>query len=209
MLLVGPNAAVGQSTTLHSLGVKIGAVVSGYEGNDYRPYLGYEIDWLQEDAGSPDIGFQIGFFYSRRFSKHWSLQPEFYFARRGLHFYKKELYATAYHLKAYYFQVPLLLKYRIFLAGPYAAIKLKAHRTIDIWGARDTRRLSGIRDFDYGLIFAISPEFSIGKEQFMLELRFDYGLARAMLIPKGYTRFYENPSPSRILAFTFLAGYRF
>ncbi len=56
-------------------GIKFGVVISGfqawqdlkpYTGNDYRPFLGYEVDWVQ-DEGYPDIGFQFGLFYTSAF----------------------------------------------------------------------------------------------------------------------------------------------
>ncbi|MFQ6116615.1 MAG: outer membrane beta-barrel protein, partial [bacterium] len=104
LLLVHLSTAFGQ------LGLKGGLAVSGfqawqdlrpYSGNDYRPFLGYEVDWIQ-DEGYPDVGFQVGVFYTKDLSKHFALQPELYYSQRGLHFYQTELYSTSYSLNVNY-----------------------------------------------------------------------------------------------------------
>ena len=81
-LVLSVNTALGQpaaadppGAAIPHFGIKAGAVLSGYEGDEYQPYLGYEVDWIQNDAGSPDVGFQLGLFYSRPLAKHWAIQP--------------------------------------------------------------------------------------------------------------------------------------
>jgi len=90
-------------------GLKGGLAVSGFQlsqnsssstGNDYRPFLGYEVEWLQEgDASGADLGLQIGIFYAKDFSKYFAVQPELYYSQRGLHFYQTELYNSNYSLE--------------------------------------------------------------------------------------------------------------
>ncbi len=214
LLLAGLHTASAQpdstrASALAGFGIKGGPVLSGYEGDDYRPYLGYEVEWVQDDAGSPDVGFQLGLFYTRRLSGHLAVQPELNLVRRGLVFYQTKRYDTSYHLTAYYLQVPVLLKYRLFLAGPYAAIHLGAQRTVDAWGERDTKRLSCMRRVDYGLVFAVSPSFPAGSGRLIVEARFDLGLANAMTTPDGFTGLYEGANPARIRAFTLMTGFMF
>jgi hypothetical protein len=121
-------------------GIKGGLALSGFQlsqnvsssvGNDYRPFLGYEVEWIQEgDAAKPALGLQIGVFYIKDLSECFAVQPELFYSQRGLYFYQIELYNTSYHLKVHYVEVPLLLKFNIplelsvkpsLLAGPYTA----------------------------------------------------------------------------------------
>ena len=104
-------------------GLKGGLAMSGFQlsqnssssaGNDYRPFLGYEVEWIQEgDAAKPDLGLQLGVFYVKSISKYFAVQPELFYSQRGLHFYQIELYNSAYSLEVNYFEVPVLLKFKI------------------------------------------------------------------------------------------------
>jgi hypothetical protein len=209
-------------------GIKGGLAVSGFQlsqnassltGNDYRPFLGYEIEWLQEgDASSPDLGLQFGIFYARSIFKYFAVQPELYYSQRGLHFYQTELYNSAYSLDVDYLEVPLLLKFKIplkwrvkpgLLAGPYAAFKLSANRTLRIWEEQHTKRVSSVKDLDYGLVFAINSEFSAWSRELLFEIRFNWGLASMMAQPAEFTELYEDAGRVNVLAISFLTGIAF
>lgn len=222
LVLMPLNAAWGQ------FGLKGGLAVSGFQlsqnsspstGNDYRPFLGYQVEWLQEgDASSPDFGLQIGIFYAKDFSKYLAVQLELFYSQRGLHFYQTELYNSAYSLEVNYVEVPLLLKFKIpfnwnvkpsLLAGPYAAFKLRANRTLRIWDEQNTKRVSSVKGLDYGLVFAISSEFPAWSRQLLFEIRFNWGLASMMAQPKEFIDLYEDAGRVNVLAFIFLTGIEF
>ena len=209
-------------------GIKGGFVVSGFKPSyndvqgfsdvDFRPFLGYEVGWVQYGVSYPDFAWQLGVFYTSNLSHYFAIQPEILLAQRGYRFYLAELYNTSYKLKVTYFQLPLLLKYKIplkwkiqpgFLAGPYLAFKLNANRTINIWGDKDTKNIPNIRKFDYGLVSAIDSEFSAWSRKFLLEFRFNWGISSIMTQPKDYIDLYDDPGKVQILAINFMAGYRF
>jgi hypothetical protein len=216
-----PNATFGQ------IGIKGGVVISGFQpwqdlspfsGNDYQPFLGYEVDWLQDDASYPDLCLQIGIFYTVDISKYFAFQPELYYSQRGLNFYKTELYNTTYSLNVSYLELPLLLKYNLPLdwqikpslfLGPYLALKLSANRTLDIEGETNTREVPAINNLDYGIVFAINTEFSAWAQNVMFELRINWGLANAMQQPEEFTDLYIDAGRVTVLAFTFMTGIRF
>ncbi|UCH65740.1 MAG: PorT family protein [Ignavibacterium sp.] len=215
------------SVTYAQIGIKGGIVLSGYqpwqdltpfEGNDYQPFLGYEVDWIQDDASFPDLGLQIGIFYTIELSKYFSLQPELYYSQRGLNFYQTELYNTTYSLNVSYLELPMLLQYNLPLdwkikpslfLGPYVAFKLSASRTLNIEGEKNTKDIPGVSNLDYGLVFAINTEFIAWSQNLMFELRFNWGLANAMKQPDDYTALYEDAGRATVLAFTFMTGIRF
>lgn len=222
LVLMPLNAAWSQ------FGIKGGLAVSGFQlsqnvssstGNDYRPFLGYEVEWIQEgDASSPDLGLQIGIFYAKDFSKYFAVQPELYYSQRGLHFYQTELYNSSYSLDVDYLEIPVLLKFKIplnwsvkpgLLAGLYAAFKLRANRTLRIWEEQNSKRVSSVNDLDYGLVFAINSEFSAWSRQLLFEIRFNWGLASMMAQPKEFIDLYEDAGRVNVLATTLLTGIKF
>lgn len=213
------------NTAWSQFGVKGGLAASGFQlsqnsrstkGNDYRPFLGYEVEWMQEgDAAKPDLGLQLGVFYTKDLSKYFAVQPELFYSQRRLHFYQTELYNSSYSLEVDYIEVPLLLKFKIplnwnvkpvLLAGPYAAFKLSSIRTLHIWKEQNTKRISSVNDLDYGLVFAINSEFPAWSRQLMFEIRFNWGLAGMMAQPKEFIDLYEDAGRVNVLAFTFLVG---
>lgn len=210
------------------LSVKGGMTLSGFKLSpgdagssqeiDFRPFLGYEVGWVQYGTSNPDIGLQLGVSYTARLSEDISVQPELYYAQRGYRFEEIPLYNTSYRLKVQYLQIPFLLKYRLpldwavspcLLVGPYASFRLSANRTIDIWGGRDTKSVSAVNALDYGIVFAIDTEFSAWSQKIGSEIRFDLGLASALSQPKEYTSVIENPGTVRVLALSIMLSYRF
>lgn len=222
LVLLPLNAARSQ------FGVKGGLAVSGFQlsqnsssstGNDYRPFLGYEVEWIQEgDAAKPDLGLQLGVFYVKSISKYFAVQSELFYSQRGLEFYQTELYNSSYSLEVDYVEVPLLLKFKMplnwrvkpgLLTGPYAAFKLRANRTLRIREEQNTKHVASVKDLDYGLVFAIDSEFSAWSRQLLFEIRFNWGLASAMAQPKEFIDLYEDAGRVNVLAFIFLTGIEF
>jgi hypothetical protein len=221
LLLTLPSTAFAQP------GIKAGVAVSGFQAwqdlehphsaNDYRPFLGYEVDWLQEES-YPDFGLQIGLFYTRDISERFAVQPEVYYSERGVHFDQTELYNSSYSLNVAYLEIPLLLQYKIpvkwrlkpsILGGPYAAFKLSADRTLEIWGERDTRDVSSVNSLDYGFVFAVESEFSVLSRNMMVELRLNWGLANVMNQPDGFTDLFEDAGRVSVMAASLMTGLRF
>jgi hypothetical protein len=222
---LGFLCAVSQSAN-GQLGFKGGIAVSGYRathsdvrvwlGEDYRPFLGYEVDLFQDGDGVPDAGVQLGAFYTRRISGHLAVQPEVYFAQRGLIFDQIELYNASYHLQVSYLQLPVLLRYGLsernvrpsILFGPYAGLRLSSNRTIDSWGERDTRSLSSVKALDYGLMCGIGAGFDAWSQPLILEARLEWGLAGTMSPLEQATDLHDSPGKVNLISVTFLVGWK-
>ena len=218
LIFIALDIAYGQ------FGIKAGIALSGYQpsqnisteySHDYRPFLGYEVEWIQNDAGSPDAGFQFGIFWTGTISKYFALQPELFYSQRGINFYKTEQYNTSYNLNVSYLEIPFLFKYKIpldwiaapsVLAGPYAAFKLSANRTLNIWEESSTKSISGVKNFDYGLVFAINFELAELSLSPMLEIRFNWGLANTMEQPEEFISLYDDPGTVRLYSLSLVTG---
>ena len=207
-------------------GFKGGITLSGFQphkgdryimGDDYRPFLGYEIDWLQEDNAYPDLGFQLGIFYKKSFSRRSSLQPELYIAQRGVNFIHRKQYNTAYYLNVTYVQVPLLFRFDLtttrkvkpgLITGPYGSLKLRSNRKLEIWGDRDMDKVSGLSPWDVGWIFAFTTEWPAWSGHLIAEFRIDYGLHNTMFQPARHTDIYVDAGKVRVMAVSIMTGYR-
>lgn len=207
--------------------IKGGIAISGYQphggdryivGNDYRPFLGYEVDWLQDDYAYPDLGFQVGFAFLRPISHRSAIQPELYIAQRGVSFIHKEWYNTAYYLNVTYLQLPLLFKHRLtsirkiqpgFMTGPYSSIKLLSKRKLEIWDDVDQGRVSGISTWDMGWILGLTTEWAAWSGRIHVELRMEYGLRNAMFEPEAHTELYVDHGKVRLMCVSLLTAYQF
>jgi hypothetical protein len=134
-------------TSAAQVGVKVGVAASGFRathsdervwtGEDYRPFLGYEVDRLQNGDAYPALDVQLGVTYTRSVTDRFAAQPELHLALRGLRWDQVGQYDEAYELDVAYLQIPLLLRlagptgWRVrpnLLLGPYVARRLSANR---------------------------------------------------------------------------------
>jgi len=209
-------------------GIKGGPAISGFKpthsdnrylsGEDLRPFLGYEVDWIQHGSYYPVLDFQIGATYSVRLSKSFALQPELYYARRGYQLGYKELYDTLYCLNTTYIQLPLLLQARLpvdwavrpyLLLGPYIAVNLSAERTLNILETKDTKSLPNMKRFDFGLVVALGGEFSAWSRSLALEMRLNWGLAGVMDQFEDSLELWDDPGKLQVVSLNLLLSFRF
>jgi hypothetical protein len=214
LLLLPPGTALAQA------GVKAGVVASGLlpSKEDYRPFLGYEVDWVQYGVSYPFIGLQIGVFYTANISDKLAFQPELYLSQKGYRFSQTPLYDTSYRLQLIYLESAVLLKFKIpsrrrfrpgLLAGPFAALKLSSDRVVRIWGKQERGSLSSVKSLHYGAVFGFDTEFDAWSGQVIFDIRFSWGLSKIMTQPEDYTDLYDDPGTVRILAFAIMSGFRF
>jgi hypothetical protein len=208
--------------------VKLGVAWSGYrashsdqrawEGEDYRPYLGYEVGRLQEGDAHPAMRLQLGVGYELPLRRSLSVQPELHLALRGVGWEMAELYGEAYRLSVTYAQLPVLFKLRApegwklrptLLLGGFGALSLGARRTLTVRGTSDTKTLDNVRRFDYGLTFGVEAPLSIVSRTFSVEARFEWGLGNAMSQPAGYTDLFDDAGRINVVAVSVLLGWRF
>ena len=202
------------------LGVKIGISFSALlssNADDFRQFLGYEVEWIQYGESRPISGIQFGVFYNIKLSDNFDLQPEINFIPRGYWFDQTPLYDTRYKIKINYLELPLIIKYKAPLnsinfnvyTGPFAAIKLNANGHLEYEGIQKIESLDCVKDFDYGMVMGLGSEFKVGTGQLLIDLKFNWGLHNMMSQPDEYIDLYENPGRVRNLSLTLLTGYSF
>ncbi len=201
-------------------GIKGGMSISGLQSSneDFTPFLGYEVSWLQHGTSNPVFGLQLGMFYTLSFSDAFNFQPELYFAQRGYQFDQTPLYNTNYSLHINYLELPVLLEYNLLLdwgfqpiiiAGPFGAVKLSSDKKIKISNEEITSNVSSVNDLDYGLVFGFGAEFAAWDGQIILDLRINWGFANVMTQPGEFISLYDDPGTVKTRAVTLMTGYRF
>jgi hypothetical protein len=201
-------------------GIKGGLTVSGLQSSkeDFRPFLGYEVSWVQDGTSNPVFGLQLGLFYTVKLSNAFNFQPELYFSQRGYQFDQTPLYNTNYNLNINYLELPVLLEYNlplgwdfhpVILAGPFAALKLSSDKQIRILDEETSGEVSSVNDFDYGLVFGIGAEFSAWDGELIFDLRINWGLANVMTQSNEYISISNDQGTVKTRAVTLMTGYRF
>jgi hypothetical protein len=201
-------------------GIKGGLAISGLQSSneDFTPFLGYEVSWLQHGTSNPVFGLHLGVFYTVKFSNAFNFQPELYFAQRGYQFDHTPLYNTNYSLNINYLELPVLLEYNlpldwgfhpIIIAGPFAAIKLSSDKQIRISNEEISSNVSSVNDLDYGFVFGIGAEFVAWDGKLIFDLRINWGFADVMTQSPEFISLYDDPGTVKTRAVTLMTGYRF
>ena len=201
-------------------GIKGGLSVSALQSSkeDYRPFLGYEVGWIQDGISNPVFGLQLGVFYTLKLSRSFNFQPEFYYSQRGYQFDQTPLYNTNYNLHINYLELPVLFEYKLpfdwgfkpgIIAGPFAALKISSDKKIKIADEEVSGTVSNVNSIDYGLVFALGAEFNVWNGQIILNLRINWGFSNVMSQPDEFISLFDNPGTVKTRAVIFMTGYRF
>jgi hypothetical protein len=209
------------STNLRSqMGFKLGASLSGLlstRADDFRQFLGYEVEWIQYGESRPVFGIQFGVFYTINLSDYFDFQPEINFVQRGYWFDQTPLYDARYIVEINYLEFPFFINYKTPIkfmnfhvsAGPFAAVKLSANGHLEYEGIKKSEPLEAVKSFDYGVGMALGLEVDIGTGQMLFDLKFNWGLFNMMQQPAEFVNLYEDPGKVKNLSVTLTSGYRF
>ncbi len=222
MVLVLVLLGAGGDRLRGEVGIKVGLSISGFHNcDDYRTYLGYEIDWLQARGNNrPIFGMQVGIFKTFKLTRHFLFQPEIHYALRGMDFSRSYLYDTMiFKVKIHYLEFPLLLKYRFsafqgffkpaLYVGPYGALKLSAKKSTRFDQEAATATLPNVNGGDLGLVAGASADFDFRDFRLLLDLRFQMGLTSIMSLPKDFVAPYDHQGTVKNTTLSLLVGIGF
>jgi hypothetical protein len=198
-------------------GLNLSDIVFLDEGQS--PYLGYEVDFLEHNF--PGTGFQIGIFSEFHILKRLEFQPELLLTRKGLNYSTRYLYDDiTYKVKIYYLDAPALIKYTLsqkarwhpaLLGGPYASLKLNGTEITRIDGKLEKKRISNLRDLDFGIIAGVYSGINLPKGQMTIDFLLSYSLSNMMDRIEGYIPSYYGPKKeyARNVCLSLTVGYTF
>jgi hypothetical protein len=218
-------------TTHGQIGVKIGTTFSrffyvgeninpniGYD-IDLRPYLGYDIEWVQLGNQKPVVSPYIGVYYNYHFAKRFSLRPELCFTQKGVNFSQYDYEWILYKVKISYLELPLSIGYQfikkekfiseLYLGG-YGAFKINAAKKVALNNSKvEKTQLNSVKDFEAGLHFGLSFKYKIFGKFILLDIRTFMGLTNIFYMPEDQQKMYYNTQKTKITGFNLTLGYEF
>jgi hypothetical protein len=205
-------------TAQAGVGIRCGAAVSGLLSfdKDFRPYLGYEVDILQQ-VGYPQYGPQLSVSWNARLLDFLAIRPELGFVQRGYHLNQIPLYNSSYKIRISYLELPALLRVGLprgrvrpgVVAGPYVACRLAAVGRLTDRGESVTRAISTVRSLDYGMVLGFDTEVLTAGGRLLFDLRLNWGLADIMREGDGFIPLHQSSGKVQVLSLGLSCGYEF
>lgn len=190
----------------------------GYEA-DLRPYLGYDIEWVQLTDQKPNLGPYLGVYYAFAFAKRFSIQPELSFTQKGVNFSQAEYQNIKYKVKINYLELPLsvtcnyLIKEKFIgalYAGGFGSIRLNAVKKIETpYTELSKTSLDNAKSFEGGVHMGLNFKYAVSDQLLFLDIKYCHGLSDVFYANDDQIRIYEEAQNVRNLGLNFSIGYEF
>lgn len=218
-------------TSNAQFGVKLGTTFSNFYYTDktmnpdltfevdLRPYLGYDVYWVQLGKQKAVYSPFIGVCYNYQFSKRFSLQPALSFTQKGVSFSQFEYERVIYKVKISYLEIPLSIAYKFikkekFISemylGGFGAFKLKAIKKVAV-GASPTEKIKidNVNNFDAGIHFGLTFKYRLAEDFLLLDFRIFNGFSDIFYMPDDQPELYHSTQKTKITGFNLTLGYEF
>jgi hypothetical protein len=212
-------------------GIRIGTTVSSfyYPGElpdpykeydiDLRPYVGYDIEWLQIQAQKPLASIYISAYRSFALRPRLTLRPELSFSQKGVNFSQYDYQRSVYKVKISYLELPLSLAYTfrqkerssadIYLGG-YGAFRLHANKKVAAHHSPvENTKLYSVKDFDGGFHLGGSYCHAFKDDFLLLDFRIFLELNDIFELPENWTSLYFSTHQTRLTGLHLSVGYEF
>ena len=197
-------------------GVKIGVTSSSfyysdskpnpYQGFDIdlRPYLGYDIEWVQLGNQKPVVYPYLSVFYNLPIANRFYLQPELSLIQKGVSFSQHEYERIIYKVRINYLEIPLSMAYQFinkekfssaFYLGGYAAFKINAVKKVATHNSSvETTKIDCVENLEAGYHLGINFRQTLFQQNFFFDIRFFGGLTDLFYMPNDQpVLYYETP----------------
>ena len=184
---------------------------------DLRPYLGYDIEWVQFGEQKPIFFPYFSIYVPCRISGRFSVVPELSFLQKGVSFNQSEFERIVYQVKINYLEVPLSLTYSwmkkkksrsdLYLGG-YGSLKIRAvKRTATHFSPLEVSVLSQVNRFEVGIHGGFNYMQTIAGHHFLIDLRIFHGLTNIFSLPEEQTPIYHQVQSFSNTGFLISIGY--
>ncbi len=186
---------------------------------DLRPYLGYDIEWVQLGNQKAVFSPFIGVYYNFQISKRFGLRPELSFTQKGVNFNQSDFERIIYKVKISYLEIPFSLAYKfikkdkfvseLYLGG-YGAFKINAIKKVASHNSSiEKTQIKCVKNFETGLHFGINFKHKIFEKFILFDIRIFQGLSNVFFIPEAQPELYFNTQKTKIAGFNLTIGYEF
>jgi len=186
---------------------------------DLRPYLGYDIEWVQLGEQGPLISPYLGAYFNYQFGKRFVLRPELSFVQKGVRYDQREYEDITYRVKITYLEIPVsvalqYIKKENFISelyfGGYGSLKLKAVKKVGYHNSEiTTTKLNAVNTFDAGILLGLDFKRRISQGFLVLDVRMFYGLTNVFHMPDDETAIYYSTQKTKITGIYLTLGYEF
>ena len=213
------------------LGVKLGFTASAFNYTDremdpyttfdidLRPYLGYDIEWVQLGNQKPLFAPFVSCYVDVKIADRYFCRPEISITQKGVNFSQFDYERILYKVKITYLQVPLLLGYQVVSKDHYqvdlyfggsGALKLNASKTVGYHQSDDQKfKIENVRNFDVSFIFGFDLKWNLFGACFMFDTRAFLGLSDIFSPIEHQSQLYHHTQKTKNAGFMFSLGYEF
>ncbi|MFC2125986.1 porin family protein [Bacteroidota bacterium] len=186
---------------------------------DLRPYLGYDIEWIQLGEQNPLITPYLSICYSIGITKRLLVRPELSLVQKGVSFNRYDFEKITYQVKISYLELPVSLVYEIrpekrlsfdLYAGGFFAYKIRGiKKTGSHFAGESINHLDNVEDLEIGIQAGFSTKYQVGKNKILFDLRVFQGLSDVFDLLHEDVRMYNSVQDVRNSGINLSFGYEF
>ena len=213
------------------IGVKLGVTASAFNYTnremdpyldfdiDLRPYLGYDIKWVQLGKQKPLFAPFASCFFNYKLSDRFFLRPEVGITQKGVVFNQYDYERVIYEVKITYLHMPLTLGYQVvkndrFIAELYfggaGALKLDAFKKVAHHNSQIQRHsLDNVRNYDFSLLLGFDFRWKLFDKYFMLDVQSFFGLTNIFYPIENQAQLYHRTQKTKNAGLFLSLGYEF
>lgn len=219
------------NTVASPIGLKLGIAASSFNYTDrgmdpylgldidLRPYLGYDIQWVQLGDQNPLYAPFVSLCYSLKFSDKLFLRPEIGITQKGVNFNQFDYQRTIYEVRITYLNNSLALGYQLLnnyrfaleaYGGGTGALKLDAYKKVAHHQSPiEKQSLDNVRNYDFSLFLGIDVKWKIFNKNLMLDIQSFYGLTNIFYPIKNQPQLYRHTQQTKNAGLLLSLGYEF
>lgn len=186
---------------------------------DLRPYLGYDIAWVQLGKQKPIVGPYLSVYRLYPLAQRLILSAELAFTQKGVNFSQSTYEKIKYKVRITYLEIPVLLSYEFIQrekwilgigGGLYGALSLAARKKVETHNTgMQTSQIENASRFISGLSVALNNKYKLQSHFIAVNLRVFWDLTDALEIPEDQIDIYHHIQDVRNAGFFLTLGYEF
>lgn len=220
-----------QNILASSIGVKLGVTASAFNYTDrvmypyiafdidLRPYLGYDIKWVQLGKQKPLLAPFVSCFFNYKLTDRFFLRPEIGITQKGVVFNQNDYERIIYEVKITCLQIPLILGYQVvnkehFIAELYlggaGALKLDVYKNVAHHNSKIQHHdLDNVRNYDFSLLLGFDFKWKLFDKYFMFDVQGFFGLTDIFYPIENQAQLYHRTQKTKNAGLSLSLGYEF
>ncbi|MFC1568920.1 outer membrane beta-barrel protein [bacterium] len=213
------------------IGIKFGIAASAFNYTDrvmvpyidydidLRPYLGYDIEWVQLGEQKPLLAPFASCFFNYSFADRFFLRPEVGIMQKGVVFNQYNYERIIYEIKITYLHFALTLGYQVInkdrfiielYTGGAGAFKLNAFKRVGHHNSQIQHvRLDNVRNYDFSLLFGFDVKWKLFDKYFFFDIQSFIGLTDIFYPIEDQAQLYQRTQKTKNAGLIISLAYEF